>query len=289
MAFGSAFDSFVKHALVRHLYGEQAVQRGEPYHLETLFASTVDPEQQAWAWETGKWAFSKYQEFGAFDALLSEMKDAKSLPKFEDNLNATITLPSGTQIPLHGYPDGWYRNAEDQLIILDWKCNGYKAKSNISPRKHYILQRPKLTPYKTATVKEFNGITINEGICFSEVSPEWATQILLYSWMLGEPVGHSPVVAQIDQILLKPSKTEQEILTPGCRIVTYRSLILEEFQQKVISQLEDVWKAVQRGSIYLNMDEEEAHQRVQQMAKLTQMQLEHNPILAIVRQLRGKS
>ena len=61
MAFGSAFDSFVKHALVRHLYGEQAVQRGEPYHLETLFASTVDPEQQAWAWETGKWAFSMAQ------------------------------------------------------------------------------------------------------------------------------------------------------------------------------------------------------------------------------------
>lgn len=240
MAAGSAFDAFVKHDLAG-------------YDLKELFEKQVAEEHWSWAWDTGKRLFGIYRDQGALDVLKSLMVD----PKFEVPLHGEIN-----GVPLHGFPDCYYwRNG--RLVVMDWKVVGSQGKTRPSPLKHYVIERPKGRHHKNVTPVYEDGLLVQNDHCFSKTESKWATQVSVYAWMLGVPVGEE-FVAQIEQVLCGPDDV---------RCVTYCGKVSEEFQRKTIAQLQNVWSQIKEGT-YIDMDK---------MNRVADFKMGDNPLMDIIR------
>jgi hypothetical protein len=266
MALGSSFDAFCKNELVRCVYGGAAVALGTDYHLETLFKKQVDEEHQAWAWEAGGKLFLTYKDLGSFDELLAEINMATVKPQFEVPLQAEIN-----GVPLKGYPDCFYR-LPSTLVILDWKCNGYSGTRKMSPCKNYIRERPNGRSHKNVSVITEHGIELQNEHCFSLTDEKWASQMVIYGWMLGEPIG-SQFPVQIEQMLMEPDNT---------RSVTYRGYVSKEFQTKLITELGEAWDVIKSGHFYPELSLEDSNLKLARMEKLAIMQANGNTLLDIV-------
>jgi hypothetical protein len=280
MSLGSSFDAFVKNELARCLYGGRAVQMGEEFHLETLFKAQVPDEGfRDWAWENGGYLFLKYKDQGAFDDLLVDMEDHKETPQFEVNLMDNVVLPNGTKVPMRGFPDCYYRNSAGALVILDWKCNNYCGKRKMSPKKHYILERPTGRVHKNTVVVNKDGTTLDGVHCFSETDVKWATQMTIYNWMLGGKIG-KPFIGQIEQLLCGPSENGGK---PDCRSITYRGYISEKFQYELCDKIDYVWKVLTSGHIFDNLSREESDIKFKELERVAAWAHDNNPVLDIIR------
>jgi hypothetical protein len=104
-----------------------------------------------------------------------------------------------------------------------------------------------------AVVTPWHGIPINCMMHLEDGNKEWADQLSIYSWLLGEPVGSEKVLFGIDQLT-----------GPGCsRISSHRLRIKPEWQFALIERAAQIWQIIQSGHIFRDMTREQSDSRLQ--------------------------
>lgn len=235
MSVGSAFDAYIKDWMSKELGVDSP-----PF--EEVFKSQVEEHNREWALDAGKLVFDKYREHGALSDLMSQID---SEPIFESKCERTFH-----GVPLFGYPDAMFRNKEGGRLILDWKVNGFCSKRGGTRHRGYLKsyegpnkpigQHKDTVP---AIHKGFNvGMTPMD--CVKE---DWATQLAIYGWLLGEKLNEDFVVG-IDQLLCKDGECT--------KVVQYRGLVSKSFQGELINKITDMWEIVNSGWIFRDKDED---------------------------------
>jgi hypothetical protein len=259
MAVGSAFDAYVKSHLFQCVYGLGA---DPAFEFETIFESQVEPQNRDWGREHGKYIFDCYERCGVLNELLTMFATAEKAPRFE----FTVSQEIGT-VPLLGKPDLQLVAKGGVHVILDFKVKGYCSKSATSPSKDYLFCRDAFDttihkqtrggdgPHKNFLPYNHKGMTIHAG--YMEYSNrEYADQLALYSWLLGENVGDEQVVVGIDEIVAKPSEPY-----PLLRVAQHRSRVSAAHQHALLERFQAAWRAIQSGYIFTNMTRAESDEQ----------------------------
>ena len=244
MSIGSAFDAFAKSYLHEKLFGVGADPR---YDKKALFEEQVSSHNRDWAWENGEYVFEEYKKAGCLADMLVEMGTAIGTPRFEFTINDDI---SG--VPLLGKPDIFFINAEGARVVYDWKVNGYCAKRNTSPAKGYVKLRPGDKMHRDCILLKKLGVYINVGLYLEDVKDDWARQLAIYSWLLGEGIGSESVIFGIDQIVGPATKL---------RFATHRLRIRPDYQFELIALIQQIWETIESGWIFRDMIESESLER----------------------------
>ena len=246
MAIGSAFDAFVKNYLVMMLHGKVDPR----FEIEAIFEEQVEEHNRDWAFENGEHCFNLYKESGALADLMIELEHALEEPKFEFTVEGRVAHEDIIDgIPLLGKPDVFFITKQGNRVILDWKVNGYCSKRPTSPKKGYLKVRggPKDAgqPHKDCQMMSVNGMEINIGHTLEDVSTDWADQLSIYMWILGEPVGTKTIVG-IDQLCGWPQPEGM----PKIRVATHRCRVSSGYQDLLMEKVKGVWQAVTTGQIF---------------------------------------
>jgi len=261
MAAGSAFDAFVKNYLVYNLHGSVAPE----FEIEAIFEAQVEPQNRDWAFENGEHLFNEYKASGALADLMIELEQAVDEPQFEFTIEGRISHDKYVDgIPLLGKPDIYFKTRAEVNVILDWKVNGYCGNKPKSPAKGYLKCRDSWKggfeqsrgngqAHKDCQPMNVGGITINIGHMLEDIDSSWARQLIIYLWLLGEPVG-TKAIAGIDQLCGVPRDNGK----PSIRVATHRCRISERFQLELISQIHEVWDAIQSGHIFTDVSRAES-------------------------------
>lgn len=240
MSVGSAFDAHVKAFLYSRL-----VKGGDArYEFEALFEAQVEPHNRDWARTAGQVVFDAYKYSGALADLMVELELATTTIRMEFDVRKTIG-----GVPLMGKPDCFFISAEGARCIFDFKVNGFCAKSPVSPAKGYVKVRDgwKPTdapasknrgPHPKALLQKFKGITINTAETMESVNDEWADQLLIYAWALGEEPGSENLVSGIEQICGQGSDPQR------VRIASHRTGISYEYQMGLLQRLKSAWSGI---------------------------------------------
>jgi hypothetical protein len=234
------------------------------FQFDAIFADQVEPQNRDWALEHGQYVFDAYKFSGAYEDLLSLLKQSKQAPQFEFTIEGCIET-----VPLLGKPDLRFIHPLGSHVILDFKVNGYCSKSPTSPCKNYRLVRDgwgdltaKASRGNNTAHKEYKpflwkGVEIHNG-WLEDANTDWADQLAIYSWMLGEPVGDENVIVCIDQIVAKPTSSK-----PLLRIANHRARISAVHQKTLLSRIQACWTALTTGHIFPDLTREENDQRCQ--------------------------
>ena len=244
MSIGSAFDAFVKSYLHESLFGKGADER---YNLQTLFETQVAEHNRDWAWENGKRLFNEYKSNGCLADLMLELGQSIGPPRFEFDLNGEIE-----GVPLLGKPDIFFISKEGARVVYDWKVNGYCGKSLTSPMKGYIKLRPDNKQHKDCFILNHGGIDINAAMFLEDGNPDWADQLSIYGWLLGEPVGSEQLVVGIDQITGPSTRL---------RFATHRLRVSPDYQYALLQNITDAWDIIISEHIFRDMSEEDSAAR----------------------------
>jgi len=260
MSVGSSFDAYVKSYIVENLFGEK---RSE-FELITLFEKQVESQNRDWAMPAGKNAFAAYKQSGALADLMIELNGALDEPRFEFKVTKDIKHDTCIEgVTLLGYPDVYYINKQGLAVVCDWKVNGYCANSAKSPDKGYIMCRDgwKHTDFppsrgtgshhKDCQLMEVGGMTINVAEKMNNVNKDWARQISIYAWLLGEPIG-SKFIACIEQLTCKPNGN-----TPLIRVASHRCRVDAEYQHELFRLAADIWERCRTGHVFDDLSKEE--------------------------------
>ena len=254
MSIGSAFDAYAKSYLHRQLFGKNSDER---FVLETIFEEQVEEHNRDWAWEHGRLVFEQYKAAGCFADLMLELNQAIGDPRFEISIQDTITTDIG-DIPLLGKPDIFFINSLGARVVYDWKVNGYCAARLTSPMKGYVRLRTRkeggwnLKQHPRCVATTFKGIMINAAMFLEDGNRDWADQLTIYSWLLGEPIGSEEVIFGIDQI------TGPE---DGLRFATHRLRIRPEHHYHLVDLIQVVWDSIQRNHIFRDMTVDDSRAR----------------------------
>ena len=244
MSIGSAFDAYTKSYLHEKLFGKGADVR---FDLETLFEAQVEEHNRDWAWENGRYVFDRYKRAGCVADLMLELNQAVGTPRFEIKVQAEIE-----GVPLLGIPDIFFINKLGLRVIYDWKVNGYCAASLKSPMAGYIKLREagKATKsHRDCVLLLWKGIYINAA---TFMTGDWADQLTIYSWLMGEPVGSEEIVFGIDQICGPKNRL---------RFATHRLRIQPAYQFHLLDLVKDTWKAIEEDWIFRDLDIEDSRAR----------------------------
>ena len=179
-------------------------------------------------------------------------------PRFEFKVDGLIN-----GVPFTGKPDcRFILDFKQGLIdcILDWKVHGYCSKSAASPSKGYMLCRDGYRAAKQSkshgtqhtNYMDYNhrGLTINVGF-MEYCNDEYADQLCLYGWLLGEKPGDENVVGMIEEIVAKPvppAKEGDPKPPPLLRVANHRARIKADHQQKLLDRVACCWEAVTIGT-----------------------------------------
>jgi len=259
MSVGSAFDAYAKSYLYHGLFGNYGPEN--TYDKDVIFESQVEKHNWDWARIAGQICFDKYRDCGALADLMSDLQKAVGPPRFEFSVEDFIEF-NGFEVPLLGKPDIYFINELGVRVIYDWKVNGYCSKRNTSPMKGYIccrdLRNQDRYQHKDAVLGPYKGVTINVMMCLEDGNKEWADQLSIYSWLLGEPIGGENVVFGIDQIT-----------GPSCsRISSHRLRIKPAWQFNLAARACQIWEIVDSGHIFREMSREESDAKMQQLEDL---------------------
>jgi len=256
MAVGSAFDAYVKAALNYALYGTAVSPK---FEFGEIFESQVEPHNRDFALKAGKHVFRAYKLTGAFNELLSLLQQSVEPPRFEFKVNGVVA-----GAPFTGKPD--CRFVLDFGLgpihcILDWKVRGYCSKYAASPSKGYMLCRDGYQsekPSKSHNTQHTNfleynhrGLTVNAGY-MEYCNDEYADQLCLYGWLLGEKPGDENVVGMIEEIVSKPASS-----TPLLRVANHRARVKADYQQKLLERVGRCWQAITSGNVFTDLTPEE--------------------------------
>ena len=252
---GSSFDAWVKSNLHATLFGPGADPQ---FEFSAIFESQVEPHNRDRAHQMGLRCFDSYVHSGSYDELLALMQDADEDPQFEFTASGLVG-----GVPMLGKPDCRFVTKHGLHIILDWKVKSYCSKYSASPAKGYRLVRDGLDWPKPSRNNgkahalykpmDFKGLEISETpmeLC----DKDWAVQLSIYGWLLGEEVGDENVVICIDEL---PCKSRQDKgLEPLIRVANHRARVSPEFQIELSEKISDLWERVSSGHIFNDVDRE---------------------------------
>ncbi len=250
MSIGSAFDAYVKCYIYGCVFGKQS--EGDTYHLRTLFEDQVEKQNWDWAFSHGKIVFDQYKRLGCVADLMLELSKAVGPPDFEFTINDTIK-----GVPLLGKPDMFFLSKEGFRVIYDWKVNGYCSNSLKSPMKGYLKLREEgkgEKVHKDCVPAIHGGIIINAGMYLEDGSKDFADQLSVYAWLLGEKVGSEEWVAGIDQICGPSDRL---------RFATHRARVSSGWQTGFFDVAKDLWDIIQSGWIFRDLTEKDSALRCQ--------------------------
>lgn len=264
MAVGSAFDAYVKSYLHTAIFGRGVDPR---YEFGTLFESQVESQNWDFALRAGKHVFRAYQFCGAYADLLAQLQQSVEPPRFEFKVEREID-----GVPFLGKPDCRFvlDLGEGRIhCIDDWKVRGYCSKYGASPSKGYEIcldcfasDKPSRSHGKEHGLylaKPFRGITINAGY-LETCSDEYADQLCLYGWLLGETPGDETVVLGIEEIV---SKFMGEGNPPQLRYARHRGLCKRAYQLKLLERVKAFWARIVSGHFFFDMNKEDSDKRCQ--------------------------
>jgi len=263
---GSSFDAWTKSNLHAALFGAGADPK---FEFAAIFEEQVEPHNRDEARLMGLHCFDNYVATGAYDELLELMQNAQSEPKFEFLCSGDVD-----GVPLLGYPDCQFVTASGLHVILDWKVRNYCSKYSASPIKNHRICRDGLDwpkpsrsngkAHKNYKPMDFHGLEINEG--YMELADkEWATQLSIYGWLLGEEPGDENVVVCIDELVSKSRKPDND--TPLLRVANHRARVSRDFQLQLLKNIKTLWGRIQSGHVYGNLPREESDQKFQEIEK----------------------
>jgi len=269
MAVGSAFDAYAKAYLHAAIFGRGTDPR---YEFGALFESQVEPQNWDFALHAGKHVFRAYQFCGAYDNLLTHLQQSIEPPQFEFKVEREID-----GVPFLGKPDCRFvlDLGEGRIhCIFDWKVRGYCSKHGASPTKGYEIcldcfesDKPSRSHGKEHGLylaKKFRGITINAGY-LETCSDEYADQLCLYGWLLGETPGDEAVVLGIEEIV---SKFMGEGNRPQLRYARHRGLCKKDYQLKLLERIKAFWARITCGHFFTEMSQEDNDKRCQLLEEM---------------------
>lgn len=248
MSVGSAFDAHVKSYLVEKLFGKAEGK----YELTTLFEAQVEPVNRDFALKAGKHCFDVYKKSGALSDLMIELNKSVGEPRFEFSVQGAIGGEREGKfrnigVPLLGKPDVFFINSQGAHCIFDWKVNGYCSQSGASPAKGYIGLRNEeggnKGHHKDAQPMIFNGIIINMSDFLESINTDWATQLAIYAWLIGEDIGAEFVVG-IDQLACRRGEI---------RIAQHRYKVSSDFQNQLFERLVIAWSIINSEHFFRDM------------------------------------
>jgi len=264
MAVGSAFDAYCKSSLHAALFG---VGADPQFELATIFESQVEPQCRDAAWEDGKHVFECYKLTGAYGELLALLKQSIEPPRFEFTVKGTI---GGA--PFLGKPDCRFVLDLGQgriSVVFDFKVHGYYSKYGASPTKGYRLcrdayktdkpSRSHMTAHKNYLGLDYRGIEINSGY-MEHCSKEYADQLCLYGWLLGEPVGDENLILALDEVV---AKFMGEGNKPLLRVANHIGRVSKSHQLALVKRVENCWNAITSGHIFQEMSLEDSKSRME--------------------------
>ena len=267
MAVGSAFDAYIKSYYHEALFGPSADPR---FEFQTLFEEQVETQNRDWALVAGQYAFECYKYSGALADLLVELSAAPSAPRFEFTIRGEIE-----GVPLLGKPDLYYIHKTGKPIILDWKVNGFCAKTAKSPNRGYIRLRDgwkatALDPpsrnsndmHKDCMPFKLGGVTINMAEFLESINKEWGLQLATYAWLMGAEVGGDFICA-LDQLACGPSTNGPN--KPKIRVAEHRLLVGPEFQRGCVDRYKALWDVINSGHIFRDISAEESRARCEML------------------------
>ena len=256
MAVGSAFDAYVKAALNYALYGTAVSPK---FEFGEIFESQVEPHNRDFALQAGKHVFRAYKLTGAFHELfklLTAIRRAATLRVQGRWRHCGRSLHRQAGLPLRTR----LRPGPDPLI-LDWKVRGYCSKYAASPSKGYMLCRDGYQSEKPSrshgtqhtNFLDYNhrGLMVNAGY-MEYCNDEYADQLCLYGWLLGEKPGDENVVGMIEEIVSKPAEP-----VPLLRVANHRARVKADYQQKLLDRVGRCWQAITSGNVFPDMTPEE--------------------------------
>lgn len=253
MAIGSAFDAFCKADLHKEF-----VNDGDPkYTREALFETQVESQNRDRAAVDGQTVYERYIKVGAYDDLRRDMKGCMS-PRFEAEITATLEvsrLPG--QVTILGKPDVMYISKDGARIIHDFKCQGFYSKAAPGPSAGFVKMfsrgKDHMTMHKNTMPKKHKGYLINGNAPLHLHCEDWATQLTLYAWSLGEDVG-SDYILSIDQILSDSQKGTT-------RVAKHAAICTDVWQNKLYDRIHKAWQAIQSNHVFLNMAYDKSQER----------------------------
>lgn len=258
-AAGSGFDACVKSSLAADL-GLDTAETTNSYPV--LFKAQVEPQNREWAEPVGRHLLDEYQACGAYADLLAILAQASDI-KFETNAERMID-----GVPMSGKPDCRFTlKPRDTVIrvILDWKVKGYCSKNTTSPSKGYRICRDGTRWKKPSRnngqahdlylATDHNGFEVSAG-SMESCNDEYADQLTLYGWLLGEEIGDDNVVVMIDELVAKPNGER-----PFIRVASHRARVTKAHQQLLLERIKRCWDAIESGHIFRELSREESDAR----------------------------
>lgn len=230
MAVGNVFDIHMKYHLA------QTVGRRDldPSMLEKSIdkkylgkRGSMDKIDQLVLWE-GLRAYHAYKDSPALRLLLEGVTNVEVPAE-------AVRVTGG--VPIWGKPDA--ELFRGRRIVQDWKVSGAFANSTPSAESGWSYR----------FVERMQGGEpkwIDEGPHHRSVEPlellkeEWAIQLAMYAWLLGDAPG-SDIHGQIDKILLVDSKTVE--------VYVYRTSVGRDFQLRILSELQCLWDKVLKNEV----------------------------------------
>lgn len=270
MAVGSAFDAFVKSYLHNALHGNYG--DNNEYSKDAIFESQVEEHNRDWAKEAGQHVFQRYCRSGALSDLMKELDTAIGPPRFEFDLHGKVN-----GIPLLGKPDIYFTNEHGARVVFDWKVNGYCSKSAVSPAKGYIKVRDTWTSlerrasryngvsHKDCVTQEYLGLRINCAQNLEDCYSQWADQLSIYAWLLGEEVGSEELIIGIDQVVALEADSTGK---PFLRVANHRSKVSREYQTALLTRLQRLWSAITSGHIFGHLTREQNDKRCAELEEM---------------------
>lgn len=264
MSVGSGFDAFVKAELHTAIFGDA----GE-FAFDKLFTSQVEEQNRDFAYDAGKHALEAYRFSGAYDELLGLLERSVEPPRFESTLTGEI----GNGVPFTGKPDLRFMLPDGVRVVLDWKVRGYCSKSATSPspgfsmcRDAYVEGKPTRGGGKAHAkylAYDHRGLEINAGY-METCSKDYANQVSIYGWLLGETPGDEQVVVAIDEIVSKGGAPE----TPLLRVAQHKARVSRDHQLELLKSIEACWESITSGHIFTYLSEAESDEKCEEMERL---------------------
>lgn len=259
MSVGSAFDAYIKADLHHRVFGT-----GGEFELDRLLEAQVEPHNLDWARVQGEYIFGRYKVSRAYGLLCLNLDAAGDSPRFEQTLEGTVSLGrDAVPVPLLGKPDLSWVTKDGELIIFDWKVNGYCSASATSPKPGFVMcedlfTAPKQTrgngkPHKDAILVGKCGVTINASDFLEKFNKDWALQLRLYGWIL-RPESRGVMIGAIDQLVGK-SHTET---FPLLRCAQHRAEISAPFSAELEQTVADIWTSIQAGHVFTDLPLDES-------------------------------
>lgn len=241
MAVGSSFDALVKVDLHKLFINDG----DERFTLPRMFNDQVEEHNREKAWVDGQEVYKAYKKCGAFDDLCKDMEGCVS-PKFEAEITAEVSHPKFEgSVPLLGKPDVMWVHRAACRVVHDFKVNGFYSQTPPSPKTGYVKIFPGGNMHPKCQPRTHKGMLINGGAYFNSNYADWAEQLSMYSWVMGEDIG-SDFVLSVDQLCC--NKHEKTV-----RVAKHGGICSVDYQLKLFERIHRCWNACKNGHVFLDM------------------------------------